>query len=91
MANALDENWELLLTLFPLGWEQQAILSGALERLRGFDSAADLLRVLLLHVGKGYSLRETVVRGSPMPQRSARPITGPEPEMPLPEGMETWP
>lgn len=62
MANALDENWELLLTLFPLGWEQQAILSGALERLRGFDSAADLLRVLLLHVGKGYSLRETVVR-----------------------------
>jgi len=30
--------------------------------LRGFDSLNDLLRTLLLHVGKGYSLRETVVR-----------------------------
>jgi hypothetical protein len=38
------------------------LATGALERLRGFDSAADLLRVLLLHVGNGYSLRETAVR-----------------------------
>ena len=30
--------------------------------MRGFDSLNDLLRTLLLHVGKGYSLRETVVR-----------------------------
>lgn len=58
----LNEDWNLLLSLFPVGWEEQAILSGALERLRGFHSAADLLRVLLLHVGKGYSLRETAVR-----------------------------
>src|ERR1039457_4480879 len=58
----LDEDWKLLLGLLPLGWEQQAILSGASERLRGFGSTSDLLRTLLLHVGKGYSLRETVVR-----------------------------
>jgi Transposase DDE domain len=58
----LDEDWKLLLNLLPSGWEQQAVLSGASERLRGFPSTADLLRTLLLHVGKGYSLRETVVR-----------------------------
>jgi len=62
MSDALDESWELLLSLFPMGWEQQAVLTGALERLRGFSSARHLLRVLLLHVGKGYSLRETAVK-----------------------------
>ena len=58
----LDEDWKLLLNLLPAGWEQQAVLSGASERLRGFGTTSDLLRTLLLHVGKGYSLRETVVR-----------------------------
>src|ERR1051326_2596979 len=58
----LNEDWLLLLSLFPVGWEKQAILSGAVERRRSFHSAADLLRVLFLHVGKGYSLRETAVR-----------------------------
>ena len=62
LSTPLNEDWELLLSLFPMGWQEQAVLSGALERLRGFDSVADLLRVLLLHVGKGYSLRETAVR-----------------------------
>ena len=62
MDNASDESWELLLSLLPLGWEQQAVLCGAVERLRGFRSAGELLRVLLMHVGKGYSLRETAVR-----------------------------
>lgn len=59
---ALDEDWELLLTLLPRAWDQQAVLSGASERLRGFPTRSALLRTLLLHVGKGYSLRETVVR-----------------------------
>jgi hypothetical protein len=62
MEQPLGEDWKLLLALFPGEWEQSAILSGALERLRGFASASDLLRVLLLHVGLGYSLRETAVR-----------------------------
>ena len=62
MENAADENWELLLSLLPANWEQQAVLCGAVERLRGFRSTGDLLRVLLMHVGKGYSLRETAVR-----------------------------
>jgi Transposase DDE domain len=58
----LEEDWEFLLTLFPRDWEVRAVLSGALERLRGFGSAGQLLRVLLMHVGLGYSLRETAVR-----------------------------
>ena len=58
----LDEDWNLLLSLLPAQWQQQAVLSGACERLRGFSSASSLLRTLLLHVGNGYSLRETVVK-----------------------------
>jgi Transposase DDE domain len=58
----VDENWDVLASLLPPGWETQAVLSGASERLRGFSTTSNLLRTLLLHVGKGYSLRETVVR-----------------------------
>ncbi len=58
----LDEDWNLLVGLLPAQWQQQAVLSGACERLRGFSSASNLLRTLLLHVGNGYSLRETVVK-----------------------------
>src|ERR1700746_3258823 len=59
---ACDEDWNLLLGLLPGRWQEQAIVSGACERLRGFSSASSLLRTLLLHVGNGYSLRETVVK-----------------------------
>lgn len=64
MHNAADESWELLLSFLPMGWEQQAVLCGAVERLRRFASVGALLRVLLLHVGKGYWLRETAVRAA---------------------------
>lgn len=60
--NALDEDWKILVGMLPSSWQQAARLSGAVERLRGFDSVDGLLRVLLLHVGCGYSLRETAVR-----------------------------
>ena len=54
--NAADENWTVLLSLLPSDWERQAVLCRAVERLRGFDSLSAVLRVLLLHVGKGDSL-----------------------------------
>lgn len=60
--NAVDEDWQVLLSLLPPDWERQAVLCRAVERLRGFDSFSAVLRVLLLHVGKGYSLAETSVR-----------------------------
>jgi hypothetical protein len=58
----LEENGKMLTSLFPTGWQQMAWQSGAVERLRGFPTPAVGLRTLLLHVAKGYTLRETVVR-----------------------------
>jgi hypothetical protein len=60
--NALDEDWKILVGLLPPDWELEARRSGAVARLRGFDSLNAVLRALLLHVGCGYSLRETAVR-----------------------------
>jgi len=48
-----EENWKVLLSLFPVGWRQMARQSGAVERLRGFPSPEVLLRVLMLHVARG--------------------------------------
>jgi hypothetical protein len=58
----MDENWKVLSSLFPVGWQQMARQCGAIERLRGFSSSAVLLRMMLLHVSRGYSLRETTVQ-----------------------------
>ena len=49
-------------SLLPEGWEERARACGAVARLRGFASPEALLRTLLLHVARGYSLRETVVQ-----------------------------
>lgn len=56
-----DRNWEFLVKLLPADWEEQAKVSGAVQRQRGFKSVDSLLRTLLLHVGLGCSLRETSV------------------------------
>ena len=58
----MNEDWELLVSFFPSGWEEPAAGSGALKGLRKDKSAENLLRVLLLHLGCGHSLRETSVR-----------------------------
>src|SRR5215469_18043380 len=52
----------MLAALLPSGWRQMGRESGAVARLRTFPSPDVLLRMLLLHVARGYSLRETVVR-----------------------------
>ncbi len=62
MPTMVDENWDVLLSAFPSGWRQLARETGAIKHeLKEFRSESDLLRVLLMHVGKGYSLRETAV------------------------------
>ena len=58
----MDEHWAILSTFFPYDWEILAERSGALKGLRKDKSAENLLRVLLMHLGCGHSLRETVVR-----------------------------
>jgi hypothetical protein len=61
-SNALAEDWELLMSFFPADWRRQAETSGALRGLRQDKSEEGYLRVLLMHLACGFSLRETVVR-----------------------------
>ena len=56
------ENWQVLLWLFPSEWRQLGKSTGAVRRLRGFPSLDAVLRTLLLHIGCGWSLRETAVQ-----------------------------
>ncbi len=57
-----DRDWELLSSLLPGNWRELAAETGALKGLRKDKSADRLLRTLLIHLGCGRSLRETVVR-----------------------------
>jgi hypothetical protein len=57
-----EENWKVLLQFMPLNWEEKAKELGAVTRQRKISSAETLLRVLLIHLADGCSLRETVVR-----------------------------
>ena len=58
----LGEDWEVVKSLFPEGWEKKANELGALKRKRGFSSEEKLLRTLLIHIAEGISFRETAVR-----------------------------
>jgi hypothetical protein len=60
--NAAQEDWDLLRSFFPANWRELAKITGALKGLRQDKSVEGCLRVLLLHLGCGHSLRETVVR-----------------------------
>ncbi len=53
-------DWKILTSFLPDDWETQAEELGALKRKRNFDSADSLLRVLLIHLADGKSLRSTV-------------------------------
>ena len=55
-------DWDLLCRFLPEGWEEKAQESGALKRAREVPNAAVLLRILLLHLANGYSLKETALR-----------------------------
>jgi len=58
----MDEDWSLLLQFFPAGWKEMADCTGATKGLRQDKSVANFLRTILIHVGCGYSLKETVLR-----------------------------
>jgi Transposase DDE domain len=61
-ANAADEDWNLLLSFFPPEWRELAAVTKALKGLRQDKSEENYIRTLLLHLGCGFSMRETVVR-----------------------------
>ena len=58
----ISEDWSVLLSFLPENWKDLAADTGALRGLRKDKSPETLLRTLLIHLGCGHSLRETVVR-----------------------------
>jgi hypothetical protein len=59
----LQDDWEILLKFLPAGWETKATELGALMRRRKIDSPQTLLRLLLIHLADGKSLRTTAAYG----------------------------
>ncbi len=55
----LDEDWSILTKFLPKGWQTKAKELGALVRKKKIDSADTLLRLLLIHLADGKSLRTT--------------------------------
>ena len=58
----MKEDWPILLSFFPDNWAELAMATDALKGLRKDKSAENYIRTLLLHLGCGHSMRETVVR-----------------------------
>jgi transposase len=61
---SIGQDWDVVMQMLPAQWEAKAAELGAVQRLRGFDSVGSVLRVLLIHLADGCSLRETAVRAS---------------------------
>jgi len=58
----IAQDWDIVKRMLPDDWEESARQCGALRRCRNVDSAETLLRLILLHVAGGLSLRQTVAR-----------------------------
>ncbi len=58
----LEQNWDYLVQFFPVGWAEQAKKLGAFFYGKKIPNPERLLRVLLIHLIDGVSLRETAVR-----------------------------
>jgi hypothetical protein len=58
----MQEDWPVLLSLFPRNWVELASETEAVKGLRKDKAAEDYIRTLLLHVACGYSMRETATR-----------------------------
>ena len=58
----LSKDFAYLLSFLPTNWEGKAKELGALRRCRKMSDPQTLLRVLLIHLAEGCSLRETAVR-----------------------------
>ena len=56
------DDWEVLKSFLPAGWQEQAKALGAFQRARKIKDAEGLLRLLLIHVADDCSLRTTAMR-----------------------------
>lgn len=59
---SIEQDWSVVTAMLPTDWQSKAMELGAVRRLRGFASVEAMLRVMLIHLADGCSLRETVVR-----------------------------
>lgn len=60
----LKEDWSVIEKILPAGWEEKAKELRALFIPKEFKEASTLLRVMLIHLNDGCSLRETSARAS---------------------------
>lgn len=59
----ISEDWQILLSILPVGWRELARETNALTRKpKNFKDEETILRLFFLHFANGYSLRETVTR-----------------------------
>ena len=58
------DDWQVVCQLLPQGWREAAREQGALRRTRGIADAELLLRILLVHLADGCSLKETALRAA---------------------------
>lgn len=58
-TTVIADDWEMLLRFLPENWAAKAVELGALVRKRKIPTADTLLRVLLIHLADGKSLRTT--------------------------------
>lgn len=58
----LNDEWEVITSLLPVGWEQAARDCGAFRRARYLPDPGTLLRLLLFHAVNDNGLRETVAQ-----------------------------
>ncbi|MDR2013612.1 MAG: hypothetical protein LBQ20_11410 [Rhodanobacter sp.] len=62
-TSGLSSDWELVMQTLSAQWQANALELGVVQRrLRSFSDAASVLRVPLIHLADGCSLRETAVR-----------------------------
>jgi len=58
----MTEDWPVLLSLFPGNWADLASENNVIKGLRKDKAAENYIRTLLIHIGCGYSMRETATR-----------------------------
>lgn len=62
-SEEVDRDWRSVMLILPPGWKEEAVAKGAVRRrLREFKDIEAVLRVLLIHLSEGCSLRATVAR-----------------------------
>ena len=58
----LTSEWRILVKFLPTGWRVKANELGVLKRKRNIKSSSVLLRIFLIHLADGCSLRDTATR-----------------------------